>query len=402
MIRCFVFFLFLLSIKAVIINFNRSIVISNSTVIYSQPYFSEIINEEYIKSHKLMTESTSSSVSFLSNTHNDILSLIPPRPPRKLYDVFGYNGEISLVMWRLNNLGSIVSTFIVVEGDHTYQGKPKQTKLTPAIKEQIASTGKHVVYITAKLYPRLDNYTDDERWQLAKENEMRQRSAAVSFLLQDSQNADDMVLLGDVDELPDPLFLKQWQTFLSVSKLRTKMFYYSFECVNRFYWDAQAITSIFDIQQTLHKSKSGKVMYILQRSILKKINYTYPSLTGLTEQDIPLSITRFSPRIYYPMYYLAPNGRQDVGWHCSYCMSPTDIQNKLKSFTHVEYSGDQYTQLSNIYDAILNCRDLFGRSNGTAFVRRPEHWDIPVNSDTIEQSTPESVKQYMDTIITTN
>lgn len=94
MIRCFVFFLFLLSIKAVIINFNRSIVISNSTVIYSQPYFSEIINEEYIKSHKLMTESTSSSVSFLSNTHNDILSLIPPRPPRKLYDVFGYNGEL--------------------------------------------------------------------------------------------------------------------------------------------------------------------------------------------------------------------------------------------------------------------------------------------------------------------
>jgi len=129
-------------------------------------------------------------------------------------------------------------------------------------------------------------------------------------------------------------------------------------------------------------------------TIPTKLDFVYPSLTGLTEQDVPLSILRLITRYILPIHYLAPNGRHDVGWHCSYCMSPEAIQNKLRSFLHVEFSGDEFTAFSNIYDAVVNCKDLFGRKR-ESFIRRPDDWELPIMAHTIEQCTATSIKDYL-------
>ena len=373
--------------RAIIINNYPLPITSTGIVVYTQPSFSNLITQQYVhqysQDHNLTTSLSTSST-----------SIIPPRPARQLYDVFCYNGEISLLLWRLKHLGSIVSTFIIIEGDHTHQGNPKASKLTPSIKEQIASTGANVVYITAALVARQDNFSVDDRWQLAKENELRQRDAGTSYILANSQD-DDMVIIGDVDELPDPEYLKKWHTFPSIGKVRAKMFYYSFECLHVYYWYSQAIASVHAIKQVMHKSKAGRLVYNigLTRGILVSPNYK--SLTGLSESDVPLNMIRFMLRLVIPLHYLGSSDKNDVGWHCSYCMSPADMQNKLRSFSHIEYSGDAYTSLSHIYKAVSNCYSLFSNGDDGTFIRRPVGVDIPPLADTIEQTTSANVQEYI-------
>lgn len=390
-------------IQGVILSNSASFIKSNGITVYTQPYFSDLVNQQYIlkyiQQHNISIEGNltltfENRTSPVTRFNTSVLSLIPPRPSRKLYDVFGYNGELSLLMWRLYQLRGIVSTFIIVEGDHTYQGNPKNSTLTPKVRNKIAETGVDVVFVTAELVPRPENFTKDQRWQLAKENEMRQRDAASLYLLLNGQD-DDMILIGDVDELPDPEYLRQWRTFPSSAKMRTKMFYYSFDCAGLNYWYASAISSVHAMKEFMLKLQRDTMIQKMSLTIpVESINLQYPSLTALSQADVPLSMIRLSTRYLFPVHYLAPNARLDVGWHCSFCMSPEDMQNKLKSFTHIEYSDDQYTQLTNIYDAVLNCKDLFGRSY-MGFHRRPEDWELPIMSHSIEQSTPESIQKRL-------
>lgn len=51
----------------------------------------------------------------------------------------------------------------------------------------------------------------------------------------------------------------------------------------------------------------------------------------------------------------------DAGWHLTYFMSPAQIQRKLVSFGHREYSRPPYTDMDHIKRAIALGRDLFDR-----------------------------------------
>ena len=49
------------------------------------------------------------------------------------------------------------------------------------------------------------------------------------------------------------------------------------------------------------------------------------------------------------------------GWHLSYFMDPSLIQNKLKNFAHQEYNNDQWTNEDRIIDCMRKGMDPLGR-----------------------------------------
>jgi beta-1,4-mannosyl-glycoprotein beta-1,4-N-acetylglucosaminyltransferase len=61
-----------------------------------------------------------------------------------------------------------------------------------------------------------------------------------------------------------------------------------------------------------------------------------------------------------------PNG----GWHLSYFGDVLFIQNKLREFSHVEYSGDDYTDENFIQNKINNASSLFDRNDESGMTKQ--------------------------------
>ena len=69
----------------------------------------------------------------------------------------------------------------------------------------------------------------------------------------------------------------------------------------------------------------------------------------------------------------------NAGWHLSYFMSPEEIAEKIKAFSHTEFNEPQYTDLTSIKNAIMNGKDLFRRSCSEDCVRTTKNDKLPKN-----------------------
>ena len=70
------------------------------------------------------------------------------------------------------------------------------------------------------------------------------------------------------------------------------------------------------------------------------------------------------------------------GWHFSYMQTPSQILNKIKSFSHGEYNNDNLNK-KNIEEKILRNEDIFGRN-------------IKLKRISIDNSYPEYIIQNKD------
>ena len=52
---------------------------------------------------------------------------------------------------------------------------------------------------------------------------------------------------------------------------------------------------------------------------------------------------------------------EDGGWHFNNILSPEEISKKLKTFAHIEYSGEKYSNIEVIRKKINDRIDLFER-----------------------------------------
>jgi hypothetical protein len=252
-----------------------------------------------------------------------------PAPPPRLFDVFPYAGEECMLLWRVALLKDVVDVFVVTEGDRPFVGGPARagawagsppSLLTDATRRAMLALGaRRVAHITVQL---------DEHPARAWDNEFAQRDGAVRALLGgpgpwgDPLGDDDAVLAADVDEVPDPAVLAAWRSWPEVVKLNMDMRYYTLRCATPHPWNSTAVVR-------------GRLLRAL------------PSLVQ----------HRFLRWELFPLV-------QRAGWHCSYCMGLRRIREKLKTFSHVEYSGDEYAAPAHISAAVERCEDL---------LRRPDH-----------------------------
>ncbi|WP_449222092.1 N-acetylglucosaminyltransferase [Tistrella mobilis] len=117
---------------------------------------------------------------------------------RRIYDCFLFDGEFVMLAHRIAELDGVVDQHVLVEGAQTMQGAPKPLAWAEAraSRPDLAARIRHISL------PRLGP-ADSSGW----DREAFQRNAAV-FALQDAR-PDDLVLILDVDEIPDPELLRR-------------------------------------------------------------------------------------------------------------------------------------------------------------------------------------------------
>jgi len=205
----------------------------------------------------------------------------------RVFDCVMYSNEDELLELRIKELAPYVDYFVIVEGKKTFRRDLRDLNF-PKIHWNDESILKKIRYIVVDDYPEnLD----------AMEMEIYQRRQIMKGLFDLSHN--DYVMIGDVDELPNP------------EKI----------------WNLGAFDQYFSY-------------YYL--NLIKK--YKLPCTVGLLGIQL---INKPDPqyhRIKRFTYSIIRNG----GWHFSYLSTVDKIKEKISTFAHPEWDKPEYNNLDII------------------------------------------------------
>ena len=252
-----------------------------------------------------------------------------------LIDCFIFYNELDLLNYRLNILYDQVDYFVIVESTKTHQGYDKKLyynenkELFKNFEDKII----HVIVDDLKSSPL--NY--DEIWK----NEYLQRNCIDKGIQRLNLKDDDLIMIADLDEIPNPLKIKD---FKINGLLEYDLYYYNLHTKNRNKW-----------------CKASFVDYLTYKT---KFNCQPQSIRNCRNFE---------------------NKTENAGWHLSYFGDENFIQNKLKNFAHQEFNNENYTNLEYIKNKIKESKDLYNRSN--------EHWEIvEINNNT---NLPYKYEQFL-------
>ena len=236
----------------------------------------------------------------------------------KIIDCFIFANEVDLLKYRLAVLNNVVDKFIIVEAKHTFSGIEKELSYNKNKKSFQKYEDKiiHIIVDLPHKQPDID-YKTDQQWQ----NEYTQRNAIMQGLSQIVLAPEDIIIISDADEIPDPDNLKKVKEVdPNFTALRLEQDYYYYNL-------------------------SSKFVDPWYYSVM--IKYGYLIETGLTPQECR----------HAPKFGIFNKG----GWHLSYFGDVSFIQKKIKSFSHQQYNTEPYNTAENIKDCMKNSTDLFNR-----------------------------------------
>jgi len=223
----------------------------------------------------------------------------PIKRNRKIYDAISFNGEWDMLEIRIKTLARVVDMFILVESNLTFSGRSKPMYLQDA-SWFLPSYKKQLRILSATL-----NATA-KSWK----NEDVTRDSVRSGLF--DADANDWIIISDVDEIPRPELVSQLQIMDEVSVgFPCHSFYYNFRWGNGDFGKPVATR--------IGLFKGGSETW-------RKSSFSFPAASC---------------------------------WHCSYCFGPSredfvdQFIRKVTSFSHTEYSGGKYIDPTYI----LKCFD---------------------------------------------
>ena len=260
----------------------------------------------------------------------------------RIIDCFIFYNELDMLNMRLHELNDTVDLFILIESTHTFSLEQK-----PLYYQE----NKHLFN---KFNHKIKSFVIDDLLKLKKNNWQREeysRDYIKTALSKLNILKDDIILISDVDEIPNPQIFEEIKFRLiknRVSKLVLcqRFFYYNFNCENK---------------EKNRNQKSRNTIAILYNNLLNTSPQTLRGRRGTFKRVL--------------------NG----GWHCSYFGGVDKIVDKIKQFSHQEYNNNTYLNLDKISDHIRNHTDLFNRDN--------EKWDF----NDIDQDL--NLPKYKDLII---
>ena len=207
----------------------------------------------------------------------------------KIYDGFIFYNELELLEIRLNELKDVVDYHIVVEAYSTFSGNPK-----PFVFDENKELFKD--FLHKIFYVQIQKFNSDMCWH----REFEQRNAIAVGL----QNADkqDVIMVGDIDELPAPAAIKEAVKELSKTNqtqcLETQLYFYglNYKCSNNPIWPAPSLCYVKDLvsPQVLRTNQGDKY-----------------------------------------------NRIKKGGWHFSYLGGLDKIKSKIESYSHTDMNTDE-------------------------------------------------------------
>lgn len=236
----------------------------------------------------------------------------------KIIDCFIFYNELDLLNYRLNILNDVVDYFIIVEATHKHNGKEKNL-IYEENKKQFDSFKDKIIHIVLNDFPSKSPNINLNNVESLK-NEIYQRNSIKLGIDKLKLNNDDIIIISDLDEIPDPNTLKKIKNneiIITVNTLELDFYYYNLNSKQNYLWKKTKILSF------------------------KK----YKELSLTCEQ------------IRQNNFSIIKNG----GWHLSYFGDKHFIKDKIDSFHHQELNIDKFTNLDNIENNINNYNDLFNR-----------------------------------------
>jgi beta-1,4-mannosyl-glycoprotein beta-1,4-N-acetylglucosaminyltransferase len=214
---------------------------------------------------------------------------------------------------RLAEHDSAVDYFVLVEGAKTFTGHPKPLFFEKH-RERFAKWKDKIIYLVIQDYPEEMNQKNSSAW----DKEAYGRDFAMAMLEQ-LCSPNDLVLHSDLDEIvsDDVLLAFKKRDNPAPHGLTVDFYYYNCNWKKNYLWNR---------------------LYIAQYADVKKV--------GIAKMR---SRAGGFPQI---------NG---AGWHLSYFMTPEEIVDKIRAFSHTEVNIPKFTNLQKIEEAINSGKDLFDR-----------------------------------------
>jgi beta-1,4-mannosyl-glycoprotein beta-1,4-N-acetylglucosaminyltransferase len=235
----------------------------------------------------------------------------------KIVDAFTFYNEIQLLSYRLHVLYDIVDYFIIVEANHTFMGTPKPSLLEEQI-HLFAKFKSKIIHVMVDNLPCLPpDVSKGEQWL----NEKHQRNCIDVGIQHLALDKDDLILITDLDEIPDPrtlMRIKEGIIPVQFNILLMDLYYYN-------------LCTRFE-NKWFHAK-------IISYEYYRKINKVCDTLR-LTF-DCPI----------------IPQG----GWHLSYFGSPSFVKHKTETTPHQEFNNPTTRDLSVIESRIKEGKDAYDR-----------------------------------------
>jgi beta-1,4-mannosyl-glycoprotein beta-1,4-N-acetylglucosaminyltransferase len=254
-----------------------------------------------------------------------------------IYDCFMFFNELDILEIRLNELYNVVDKFVLVESKQSFTKKPKKLFFEEN-KERFSKFLDKIIHIIIDFSSNLPI-----GWTL----ENYQRNQILQGLTKCNEN--DIIIISDVDEIPKrELFTKYNLLYIeqmllnNFLQLNQKLSYYFLNLEDSYKWYGSVIT-------------------------------TYQTLK------------QFSPQFFRELRESGNGIKIDNGgWHLSYIADIENIQLKLKSAAHTEFSGEEYTNTENLKKCL---------EDGVLFFDKQRKFNyIPIK----ECNLPDYVKQNLD------
>ena len=235
-----------------------------------------------------------------------------------IYDCFQYFNEDHIVDLRLNILNEYVDYFVISESTRNHQGKEKKINFNlndfPKFKHKIR-------YIIA-------DYKEEITFEKHTGGESPIEQHQRNYLFEGIKDAspDDLIILSDSDEIPDLKKISEINKNKKFIAFSQKMFMYklNLQNLNESGWIGSKIT---------------RKRYISSMQNLRNLKFKE-----------------------YPFWRIDKRNLQIIkgGWHFSFMQTPSQILNKVKSYSHGEFNKQNLTE-KEIEMRILNNQDIFNR-----------------------------------------
>jgi beta-1,4-mannosyl-glycoprotein beta-1,4-N-acetylglucosaminyltransferase len=257
---------------------------------------------------------------------------------RKIVDCFIFYNELDLLTYRLELLYDIVDYFVLVESTHTFVGNIKKLYYFDNIEKYQRFNDK-IIHVVVTDFIFKPDISKDEQWR----NENKQRTRIEYGLQRLNLNDDDLILISDIDEIPNPqvlLQLKVYNSKFDIFALKQDFYYY-------------------DLNHKIDMSWFAAV-------VLPYENYKHNRDPNLYRNHLNM------------LSYFIDN----AGWHLSYFGDEKFISNKIKNFAHQEYNSSEFTSDDIIKKNINECKDLFNRNYQTIkYVNISDNDNLPILYD---------------------
>ena len=235
-----------------------------------------------------------------------------------------YFDEDLVLDLRLNILNESVSNFVVAEATKDHTGNDKKLNFNI---DNFSKFKDKITYVIVDDIPT-DIKSYKKNWPVHHLRDQHQRNALVKGY--ENSCEDDLIMISDIDEIPDPNKINEFNTNNKYACFLQKNFQSKINLLNvtEKYWMGTKI-----IQKKYLKSPQW----------LRNIKTVKPAFWKFYKPKQPQLIN-------------------DGGWHFSFLKEPKGISKKIKSYSHSEYNKIEFTDEEKIENRIRNKKDIFDRN----------------------------------------